>query len=243
MLFKEDNLKEIGQHLDTILSKVLDYENRYQHYIENVHPKYEKSAKNLIHYLAFRTFDNAVIQNKLHKLGFPSSTSSESNILHNLVTYKTIVKSLLNQNYDPPEELPVNKKESNALLKLNAEALFGKSDNGRYSKIMVTQPTIASEDKDFVNSLINSGMDCARINCAHDNEVIWKNIINNIKEISEECKIMMDLGGPKLRTGKMKPGPKVIHIKPKRNLLGQVTAPSKVWMAPYGVLPQSNVEY
>ena len=96
MLFKEDNLKEIGQQLDAILSKVLNYENRYQHYIEKVHPKYKKSAKNLIHYLAFRTFDNDIIQNKLHKLGFPSSTSSESNILHNLVTYKTIVKSLLN---------------------------------------------------------------------------------------------------------------------------------------------------
>ena len=108
---------------------------------------------------------------------------------------------------------------------------------------MVTQPTLAAEDEDFAKNMIKLGMDCARINCAHDDEVVWKKIIDNIKKVSEDCKIMMDLGGPKLRTGKMKPGPKVIHIKPKRNQLGQVTAPSKVWMAPYGVLPQSKKEF
>jgi pyruvate kinase len=52
----------------------------------------------------------------------------------------------------------------------------------------------------------------------------------------------MDLGGPKLRTGKMKPGHKVIHIKPKRNTLGQVIIPAKVWLAPFGMLPPENTE-
>jgi len=40
----------------------------------------------------------------------------------------------------------------------------------------------------------------------------------------------------------MKPGHKVIHIKPTRNTLGQVTIPAKVWLAPFGMLPPENAE-
>ena len=243
MLFQEENLKEINTQIDAIIAKVKEYEERYAERIKNVHPNYTKSARNLIFYLALRTFDNNVFQNKLHELGFPSSTSSESNILHNLITYKTIVKSLLNIPYEPPINLPINKTESNKLLQKNAEALFGKSDNPRYSRIMVTQPTLAAADELFSKQMVKLGMDCARVNCAHDDSVIWKKIINNVKKANPDCKIMMDLGGPKLRTGKMKAGPKVIHIKPKRNKLGQIVAPAKVWMAPYGVLPKPNSEY
>jgi pyruvate kinase len=83
-------------------------------------------------------------------------------------------------------------------------------------------------------------MDCARINCAHDDPNVWQAIIEHIKAYDKSCKIMMDLGGPKLRTGQMKPGPKVIHIKPKRNALGQVVSPAKVWLAPYGILPETQ---
>lgn len=243
MLFQEENLQEINAQIDAIFDKVKDYENRYKKYIEKVHPNYTKSAKNLIHYLALRTFDNDVLQNKLHEIGLPSSTSTESNILHNLITFKTIINSLLKIDAELHPDLLLTKHESNRLLQKNAEALFGKIDNGRYSRIMVTQPTIAAEDEEFAKQMVKLGMDCARVNCAHDDELIWKQIIENIKKENPECKIMMDLGGPKLRTGKMKPGPKVIHIKPKRNLLGQIIAPAKVWMAPYGVLPQANSEY
>lgn len=243
MLLQKEKLQEINTQIDEILTKVKEYEERYNKYIEKVHPNYTKSAKNLIHYLALRTFDNDILQNKLHEIGLPSSTSTESNILHNLITFKTIINSLLKIDIDTDTELPFSKHESNRLLQKNAEALFGKINHGRYSRIMVTQPTLASEDEEFTKQMVKLGMDCARINCAHDDDEIWKKIIDNIKKENSECKIMMDLGGPKLRTGKMKPGPKVIHIKPKRNLLGQITAPAKVWMAPYGVLPQANSEF
>lgn len=243
MLFQEENLREINSQVDTILAKIKEYEERYDEYINNVHPKYTKSAKNLIHYLALRTFNSDILQNNLHELGLPSSTSTESNILHNLITYKTIVNSLLNIETKPFTDLPITKSESNKLLLKNTDALFGKPNHRRYSRIMVTQPTLAAEDEKFSEQMVKLGMDCARVNCAHDDEEIWEQIIKNIKKASDKCKVMMDLGGPKLRTGKMKPGPKVIHIKPKRNKLGQIIAPAKVWMAPYGVLPQPSSEY
>ena len=65
-------------------------------------------------------------------------------------------------------------------------------------------------------------MNSARINCAHDNPETWEKMIANIRsasdKLSKSCKVMMDLGGPKLRTGTIQPGPKIIHIKPEKNV-------------------------
>ena len=136
----------------------------------------------------------------------------------------------------------IDTEAAKSLLKQNTEALFGKPSKKRETRIMVTQPTHAAYEPEFSKNLIEIGMNAARINCSHDNEIIWKAIIDSIKASPKECKIMMDLGGPKLRTGKMKPGPKVIRIKPKRNALGQVVNPARVWLAPYGVLPKNIKE-
>ncbi len=242
MLFQKENLQKINAQIDEILKKITDYETRYSQQILNVHPNYQKSAKNLIHYLALRTFDNDVLQNKLYEIGLPSSASSESSILQNIITFKTIINSLLKIDEDINADLSLTNSESKQLLLDNTDALFGEIKNNRVTRIMVTQPTLAAEDETFAKTLTKLGMDSARVNCAHDDEIIWEKIIDNTKQANPDCKIMMDLGGPKLRTGKMKPGHKVIHIKPKRNTLGQVLAPAKIWLAPYGVTPPNNEE-
>ncbi len=242
MHFQIDKLQEINTQIDEILQKVTDYEIRYSQQILNVHPNYQKSAKNLIHYLALRTFDNDVLQNKLYEIGLPSSASSESSILQNIITFKTIINSLLKIEESVNIDISLTNIESKKLLLDNTDALFGNIKNNRVTRIMVTQPTLAAEDETFAQTLTKLGMDCARVNCAHDDEIVWEKIIKNAKQANPDCKIMMDLGGPKLRTGKMKPGHKVIHIKPKRNTLGQVLTPAKIWLAPYGVTPPNNEE-
>ena len=42
--------------------------------------------------------------------------------------------------------------------------------------------------------------------------------------------VAMDLGGPKLRTGPLRPGPRAMRISPKRDRLGVVTEPRTVWL-------------
>jgi pyruvate kinase len=42
----------------------------------------------------------------------------------------------------------------------------------------------------------------------------------------------MDLGGPKLRTGPMEPGPRVLKYRPKRDASGHVTFPARIWLTP-----------
>lgn len=242
MLFDKKELQEINVQLDLILEKIKEFEDKYQSQISNVHPNYNESAKNLIHYLALRSFDIDLFQKKLNDTGLPNTTNSQSNVLTNLLTFKTIVNHLLGIE-DNFQKTTISNSESKQFIKRNSEALFGEISNNRKTRIMVTQPTAASEDFQFTDHLLQLGMNCARINCAHDDKQIWKKIIDNIQQSDKNCKIMMDLGGPKLRTGKMKPGHKVIHIKPQRNSLGQVTSPAKIWLAPFGTLPPKDSEF
>ena len=237
MFFPQHKLQEIDVAIDLVIHKIAEFEDYYQLEINNVHPNYVKSAKNLVHYLALRSVDVDILQEKLEEIGLPNPTGYEKNILHNLLIFKTIVSSLLHNNLPDDNVNELTLKEADEILKRNTEAVFGKIKNKRRTAIMVTQPTEAATDKEFTRSLLDLGMDCARINCAHDDEVVWQEIIDNIKEVEKDSKIMMDLGGPKIRTGKMKPGYKVIHIKPKKNSLGQVKKPARVWLAPFGTAP------
>jgi pyruvate kinase len=45
---------------------------------------------------------------------------------------------------------------------------------------------------------------------------------------------MMDLAGPKLRTGALAPGPKVVKLSPRRSVEGTVVAPARVLLCPSG---------
>ncbi|MBI9039981.1 pyruvate kinase [Lutibacter sp.] len=240
MLFDIQKLQEVNAQIDAILDKMAAFENTYKLQIDNVHPNYKYSAKNLIHYLAFRSLDNTPFQKNLNDLGLPTSVNTESSILHTILIYRTLVSHLLKIDDTIPKQSFLTNKESKQLLKKNTNALFGEKPINRRTRILVTQPTNAAESSTFSEHLINAGMNCSRVNCAHDDEVTWKKIIDNIKNANPDCKVMMDLGGPKLRTGKMKPGHKVIHIKPKRNSLGQLIAPAKIWLAPYGMLPPKD---
>ena len=243
MFFKEEKLKEIDHQIDLTLRKIEEYEAKYLSQIENVHPKYKKSARNLIHYLAYRSFNNNTLLNKINNLGFNIALSSESSVLYSLLLLKAMVSNLLHSNHSNNITPFLTNSESKQFIKHNSEALFGVKTNNRHTRIMVTQPSSAANDKSFIEDLLYHGMNCARINCAHDDTVVWGKIIDTIKSTSSNCKILMDLAGPKLRTGKMKPGHKVIHIKPKKNALGQVISPAKIWLAPYGILPPKNSDF
>ncbi|MDQ9743435.1 pyruvate kinase, partial [Acinetobacter baumannii] len=67
---------------------------------------------------------------------------------------------------------------------------------------MVTLPTEAAEDDGtLIRNLVAAGMDCARINCAHDSRDVWDTMISYIRQAEAEtghhCKVYMDLAGPK----------------------------------------------
>ena len=95
-------------------------------------------------------------------------------------------------------------------------------------------PGEAADDYTLIHNLLQQGMDCMRINCAHDDAAAWLRMIERLRKaersLGRSCRIVMDLAGPKLRTGPIEPGPAVVRIRPRRNVYGQITAPARVWL-------------
>ena len=55
-------------------------------------------------------------------------------------------------------------------------------------------------DQDFIRSLFEAGMNVVRMNTAHADEQGIKNIINNVRSVSNHIGILIDTKGPEVRT-------------------------------------------
>ena len=185
-----------------------EQERRYLPLIESLHPNYQNCGRNLIHYLALRTFNIHKIQDQLSALGLSSIAHSERYTLPNV---KNILKFLVALRDDTPikistgEESISSYRNSRNKLRKHALELLGDSNRKHSTRIMVTMPTEAASDLSLLIKLLENGMDLARINCSHDHPELWESMIRNITqaelETGKRCQIYMDLAGPKIRTG------------------------------------------
>jgi pyruvate kinase len=202
----------------------------------NVNEAHRRSARNLAHYLALRRRDVRQLQSQLALLGLSSLGRMESHVYDAVQTVHHVLSVLLGEEVSLPfpAEPAVALGEGSEILEKNTEALLGPAPPGRKVRIMVTMATEAGRNYELVRDLVHSGMDCMRINCAHDGPEVWLGMIRNLQRAREEtgrnCRIVMDLAGPKLRTGPIEPGPAVVRCRPKRDLYGRVVKPALVWL-------------
>ncbi|MCI0695092.1 pyruvate kinase [candidate division KSB1 bacterium] len=246
MKFGRKKIEKMILQIDAICKNSRKLEKQYASALAKVHPSFQEGAINLFHYLALRYQDIRGLQDKLGFLGVSRLGRAESHVMASLLAVREILtrfaKSKPLDNVTPI----VSFKQGKKLLRNNTSALLGKKLKGSKARIMVTLPAEAAEDKGLVLDLVAAGMSCARINCAHDDEEIWKAMIGNIerakRKTGRNCKICMDLGGPKLRTGAMMLGPQVVHLQPKRDLFGHVISPARVWLAASDIQPPSAAD-
>jgi pyruvate kinase len=212
------------------------------------HPTHRRSAANLIHYLALRHHDVRDLQARLAATGLSSLGRSEAHVLATIEEVLSVL-ARLNDHEPPPRAAGVALFEGHDLLAANASALLGSPVGTRGTRIMVTLPTGAAHDPESVARMTASGMDIARVNCAHDGPGTWTSMIDHVRSTQRpnghRPRIAMDLAGPKLRTGALHPGPRVVRVSPRRDRLGMVTAPALVWLsthpAPAGAPPRVTV--
>jgi len=175
--------------------------NQWRSHIER--PEFLASALNLAEYLALRRHDLRSLQVALKPWGLSSLGRIEARVIPNLdavITTLQVICGAESHHNRPPIEFFL---EGDRLLQQHTEELFGCSQ--RRVRIMVTLDTDAATDYEMVREFMRTGANCMRINCAHDTPEIWEGMIKNIRRAEQEigipCKIMMDLGGPKIRTG------------------------------------------
>jgi pyruvate kinase len=206
-----------------------------------IHPFQAQSATNLLHYIALRRHDIRQLQDQLAAMGLSSLGRAESNVLATLDSVLRILRRLAEGDREPlPEKAGATFRflEDRAILERHTEALLGPKPPYRRVRIMVTLPGEAADDYPGVRDLLSAGMDCIRINCAHDDAERWGRMIANLRraerEVGRPCRVLMDLGGPKLRTGPIRPSKGVVRMRPLRDAYGKVTSPARVRLVPAG---------
>lgn len=203
--------------------------------LEQIHAGYRDSARNLLHYLALRHRDLRPLQLRLAALGLSSLGRAESHVLATIDAVLEVLQRLTGNVTElaAPDGPTIDFSTGERLLVEHTETLLGPAAPGRGVRIMVTMPSEAADDYELVCHLLQQGMECMRINCAHDDADAWSRMIAHLRRaeiaLGKKCRVVMDLGGPKLRTGPMEPGAAVVKIRPRRDEYGRVTAPARVW--------------
>jgi len=209
---------------------------------------YAASARNFAHYLALRQADRRELQERLAELGASSLGRCESAVLANLDKVLGILHRVVGRPWQAlSDDEPVGLHSSQRTLAAHTDALLGPAAPGRAVRIMVTLPSEAAGNAGLIDALADAGMDVARINCAHDGPTAWLAMAAHVRAAAartgRELRILMDLGGPKLRTGPIAAGPAVLRLRPERDLFGRVVKPAVLGLRARGSavqLPQAQ---
>lgn len=245
MTSADERLRALHREVSGLLQRIADAESRWRQWTEPVAPEHRTSAVNLVHYWALRQVDLRDLQMRLAEFGLSSLGRSEAHVQATLLRVSTAIAAMLGHELRPAGAAVVGFEDGHRLLARNAEDLLGPASEDRTARIMVTLPSEAATDGELVAALVTAGMRIARINCAHDDPAAWTAMAAHVRAAAaaqgKDCLVAMDLAGPKLRTGPVQPGPKVIRIRPARNTLGQVTSPARCWITD-GVTPSPPPE-
>lgn len=239
-MFKKDSVQNVTTMLTPLISELrrvhtamAQIDQSCADYLSAIPEDQQASARNLLHYLAFRSHDLRRAQSLLAAQGLSSLGRTESHVRHGLEAVLNVLHTLDGSLSETLiDTAPLTKDAGEVLLAAHTDALLGPAPEGRTVRIMVTMPGEAGSDYQLVHELVVAGMDCMRINCAHDDTAVWDKMIAHLaranRELHRTCRLSMDIAGPKLRTAPLVPGPQVLKIKPRRDVLGCVARPATV---------------
>lgn len=164
----------------------------------------DDSVANLAHYLALRRHDLRPLQRELMWRGLSSLGRLESRVLPTLDAVLGALSAMTGR--ESPHPAPTGKGffAGEARLAEATDTLFGPAPAHRRNRIMVTLPSEAATEPDLVRELAECGMDVARINCAHDDNVAWRAMATRVRgasaAVGRPLAVLMDIAGPKIRT-------------------------------------------
>src|SRR5215510_10387305 len=177
------------------------------------HARIERSAfvpgaQNLAAYLALRRRDLRPLQASLMRWGLSSLGRSESRVIATLDAVVALRGSICAATRTDLPDYPDEQRMfagANTIAQ-EADAIFGRYSRAREARIMVTLPTEAAEEPRYLQTLLQQGIECVRINCAHDDPNVRTAMLTNLRNAehtvgrTEPVRVLMDLGGPKVRT-------------------------------------------
>ncbi len=228
-----ERITSLIEELSEIRTSCLSLEKQFAAEVDSTAGGYRDSVRNLLHYLGLRQHDLSKLQQELRTLGLSWLARTEAHVLAGADAVLVALHALAIA--DVPKgrlaQQPVTFETGPALLEQHTSLLLGPvPDHG--TRIMVTMPSQAGDDYRLIRDLLAAGMDLMRIDCAHDSPDVWRRMISNLEaaqhEVDRPCRVMMDLAGPKLRTGELGGNSRLVHWKVRKNPRGEVIAPARI---------------
>jgi pyruvate kinase len=203
-------LAALSAQISTLRAELVTEADGWRPWTEGRDSDRDASARNLLQYMALRRHDLRELQPALVDLGLSSLGRSEG---HVLASVDAVIHALDALSRCPPSESssdrPISVGRSTEVLARRTGALLGTPPPGRPTRIMVTMPSEAAHDPTVVRELLLAGMDCMRVNCAHDSPRDWQAMVDGLRSAEREtgrsARVEVDLPGPKLRTGRIGP--------------------------------------
>ena len=163
-----------------------------------------ESARNLAYYLAVRRRDLRSLQRPLMALGLSSLGRLESRVLPTLQAVRSVLAALAGDGAAIGSDSAAFFAGEVCLASRSRE-VFGPTAGTRPVALLITCPTEAANDPGFMLALAERRVEAVRINCAHDDADAWGRMIGHVRAAEaatgHRMKILMDLAGPKIRTG------------------------------------------
>ena len=203
---RDDDPVVLIEQLAELREQLLDVARGWRPWVEGREADRDASARNLLQYLALRGHDLRALQDPLVAFGLSSLGQSEG---HVQASVDAVIDALIARILQPAAlsstPAPIEFARSRELLSARTDALLGPAPGGRPTRIMVTVPSEAAGDAALMGQMLDAGMDCIRINCAHDSAPDWDRMLDNLRlcerRTGRTARVVVDLPGPKLRTG------------------------------------------
>lgn len=190
---------------------------------------FRPSAENLAAWLALRAQDLRPLQERLMQAGLSSLGRAEGRVLPALQALGHVLSRATG--WAGPEA-PTEEDffAGQRRIAARADALLGRLSPESPVRMMVTLPSEAGLDRDFLVQLARTGVEAVRINCAHDDAATWGRMIDHVDAAAEvagrRMRVLMDLPGPKIRTGETREGRDHDRLRPGDDLA--ITRPGRL---------------
>ncbi|MEO1098049.1 MAG: hypothetical protein AAFX57_09895 [Bacteroidota bacterium] len=121
MKIKPESLESDIELIRSILSELHKEELRCKEVIEPVHPSFQKSAPNLIHYRALRKIDITSLQKRIGNIGLSRIARSESHVIASLQNCRDILKALIKDKSQDEKYRRISIKKSSKTLNTHSK--------------------------------------------------------------------------------------------------------------------------
>ena len=229
-----DQLKTLRDAMDRI-------EIEEQATLTAIAPRFQASAINLLHFIAFHRHNHPGLQMAMREAGLCSLGGCDGHLHASLSTVIGVLQKLEGLPADPPSSSAApSSLGGQALLQAHGERLLGgqlgEESGTRTAANMVTLPALATEQAGLIEELVEAGMDIARINCGHDGPAVWKELVALVRSAAaaaaKDVRIAVDLAGPKIRIGALPSQPGVVDARPQRNRYGKMLQSARILAVP-----------